>query len=67
MAVTQVEGHGTLPYFFNPLVASCQLMNVSLPGQAPPMAQALEDMRLFSTALADKHSECDCFDGCIVQ
>lgn len=41
----------------NPLLAACQLVNVSEPGHAPPLADAQEDMRLLHHALADKHSE----------
>lgn len=41
----------------NPLLAACQLVNVALPGAEPPLAQAQEDMRLFSPALVDQHGE----------
>eukprot|EP00775_Hariotina_reticulata_P003808 gene3808-4065_t len=54
---TQVDAYATLPYFMNPLLAACQLVNVSRPGSAPPMAAAQEDMRLFSPALADKNNQ----------
>lgn len=54
---TQVDAYATLPYFMNPLLAACQLVNVSAPGSAPAMVDAQEDMRLFSPALADKNSE----------
>lgn len=53
----QVDAYAPLPYFMNPLLAACQLVNVAKPGQAPPLAEAQEDMRLFSPELADKHSE----------
>jgi len=55
---TQVDAYATLPYFMNPLLAACQLVNVSRQGSAPPIAAALEDVRLLSPALADKNSEC---------
>jgi hypothetical protein len=50
----QVDAYAELPYFMNPLLAACQLVNVSLPGAEPPLAEAQEDMRLFTSALQDK-------------
>jgi hypothetical protein len=59
-AAAQVDAYAELPYFMNPLLAACQLVNVSLPGSEPPLAAAQEDMRLFSPALCDKNGECCC-------
>jgi hypothetical protein len=56
-AAVQVDAYAALPYFMNPLLAACQLVNVSRPGSEPQLAEAQEDMRLFSPALADKNSE----------
>jgi hypothetical protein len=53
----QVDAYAALPYFMNPLLAACQLVNVAVPGSEPKLAEAKEDMRLFSPALADKNSE----------
>uniref|UniRef100_A0A383W2N9 Domain of unknown function at the cortex 1 domain-containing protein n=1 Tax=Tetradesmus obliquus TaxID=3088 RepID=A0A383W2N9_TETOB len=53
---TQVDAYAALPYFMNPLLAACQLVNVSKPGSEPQLAEAQEDMRLLSPALADKHN-----------
>jgi hypothetical protein len=53
----QVDAYAALPYFMNPLLAACQLVNVSEPGSEPQLAEAQEDMRLLSPALADKNSE----------
>lgn len=53
----QVDAYAELPYFMNPLLAACQMVNVAQPGCEPPLAQAQEDMRLFSPALADKQGE----------
>jgi hypothetical protein len=44
----------------NPLLAACQMVNVAQPGSEPPLDQAQEDMRLFSTALADKNGGWRC-------
>lgn len=55
--VLQVDAYAELPYFMNPLLAACQLVNVSQPGAEPRLAEAQEDMRLFSPALADKSGE----------
>lgn len=41
----------------NPVLAACQLVNVSEPGCEPPLTEATEDMRLFSPELADKKGE----------
>jgi hypothetical protein len=52
--------------FLNPVLASCQLVNVSRPGEEPDMWEAEEDMRLLSDALADKNGEtvaCGCKSG----
>lgn len=54
---TQVDIKAALPYFMNPVLAACQLVNVSEPGKEPPLAEATEDMRLFSPELADKKGE----------
>jgi Protein of unknown function (DUF1769) len=51
----QVDAYAPLPYFMNPLLAACQLVHVASPGNEPPLADATEDMRLFSPSLADKH------------
>lgn len=54
---TQVDIYAKLPYFMNPVLAACQLVNVSEPGQEPQLTEATEDMRLFSSELADKKGE----------
>jgi hypothetical protein len=54
---TQVDIYAKLPYFMNPVLAACQLVNVSQPGSEPQLTQAQEDMRLFAPALADKQGE----------
>jgi hypothetical protein len=51
---TQVDIYAKLPYFMNPVLACCQLVNVSQPGSEPELTEAQEDMRLFAPALADK-------------
>jgi hypothetical protein len=53
----QVDAYAELPYFMNPVLAACQMVNVAKPGSAPALADAKEDMTLFSPALADKHGE----------
>jgi hypothetical protein len=58
----QVDAYAELPYFMNPLLAACQMVNVAQPGSEPPLHQAQEDMRLFSAALADKNGGWRC--GC---
>eukprot|EP00882_Tetradesmus_deserticola_P002696 GHRQ01002867.1.p1 GENE.GHRQ01002867.1~~GHRQ01002867.1.p1 ORF type:complete len:384 (+),score=150.50 GHRQ01002867.1:204-1355(+) len=47
--------NGQVAGFLNPVLASCQLANVSLPGQEPGLWEAQEDVRLLSNALQDKH------------
>jgi hypothetical protein len=56
-AVLQVDVTAELPYFMNPVLAACQMVNVSKAGSAPGLAEVQEDMTLFSPALADKNSE----------
>lgn len=51
---TQVDITAKLPYFMNPMLAACQLVNVAQPGSEPPLAEAQEDMRLFAPALSDR-------------
>eukprot|EP00775_Hariotina_reticulata_P003271 gene3271-3548_t len=50
----QVEIYALLPYFMSPLLAACQLVNVSQPGEQPALMEAQEDMRLFAPELVDK-------------
>lgn len=59
-ASAQVDIWAMLPYFMSPVLAACQMVNVSKPGQEPSLAEATEDMRLFSPDLADKHGEHVC-------
>uniref|UniRef100_A0A383VSP2 Domain of unknown function at the cortex 1 domain-containing protein n=1 Tax=Tetradesmus obliquus TaxID=3088 RepID=A0A383VSP2_TETOB len=54
---TQVDVAAELPYFMNPVLAACQMVNVSRAGSAPGLAEAQEDMSLFSPALADKNGK----------
>uniref|UniRef100_A0A383VT33 Domain of unknown function at the cortex 1 domain-containing protein n=1 Tax=Tetradesmus obliquus TaxID=3088 RepID=A0A383VT33_TETOB len=54
---TQVDAYAELPYFMNPVLAACQMVNVSRAGSAPGLAEAQEDMSLFSPALADKNGK----------
>lgn len=54
---TQVDIYAKLPYFMNPVLAACQLVNVSEPGKEPEMTEATEDMRLFNDELVDKKGE----------
>lgn len=54
---TQVDIYAKLPYFMNPVLAACQLVNVAQPGSEPQLTEAQEDMRLFAPALADKQGE----------
>lgn len=54
---TQVDITAQLPYFMNPVLAACQMVNVSLPGSEPTLADAQEDMRLFAPELCDKQGE----------
>jgi hypothetical protein len=48
---TQVDVHAPLPFFMNPILAACQLINVSKDGEAPDVWDAKEDMRLFEPSL----------------
>lgn len=57
---TQVDIYAKLPYFMNPVLAACQLVNVSQPGSEPQLTEAQEDMRLFAPALTDKQGELKC-------
>eukprot|EP00775_Hariotina_reticulata_P007980 gene7980-8178_t len=41
--------------FLNPVLASCQLVNVSRPGEEPELWGATEDMRLLHDELTDKN------------
>ncbi|KAI8468504.1 MAG: hypothetical protein J3K34DRAFT_522883 [Monoraphidium minutum] len=51
-----VDVYAKLPYFMNPVLAACQLVNVSRDEDAPAdMWAAQEDMRLFCGDVADKH------------
>lgn len=54
---TQVDIYAKLPYFMNPVLAACQLVNVARPGDEPLLTEAQEDMRLFAPALADKQGK----------
>jgi hypothetical protein len=47
--------NGQIAGFLNPVLASCQLVNVSRPGEEPDAWEAQEDMRLLSTELSDKN------------
>lgn len=48
-----VDVHCEHPYFLNPLLAACQLVNVARPGEAPSdLYAAEEDCRLLHPALA---------------
>jgi hypothetical protein len=51
---TQVDIYAKLPYFMNPVLAACQIVNVARPGSEPSLTEAGEDMRLFAPELADK-------------
>lgn len=53
----QVDIHAELPYFMNPVLAACQMVNVSEPGKEPGLWEAKEDMRVWSPELADKNGE----------
>jgi hypothetical protein len=50
--------NGQIAGFLNPVLASCQLVNVSRPGEEPGVWEAQEDMRLLSEELTDKNGEC---------
>jgi hypothetical protein len=49
--------NGQIAGFLNPVLASCQLVNVSRPGEEPEAWDAQEDMRLLSTELSDKNGD----------
>lgn len=49
--------NGQIAGFLNPVLASCQLVNVARPGEEPGVWDAQEDMRLLSDELADKNGE----------
>jgi hypothetical protein len=52
-ATTRVDGYGVRPYFFNPVLAACQLVHVAADeASAPALWDAEEDMRLFAPELA---------------
>lgn len=51
---TQVDVSAPLPYFMNPVLAACQLVNIAKDGEQPDIWSAQEDMRLFSPELADR-------------
>jgi len=48
-----VQSHGDHPYFLNPVMASCQLVNVSREGEEPGLWDASEDCRLLSEHFMD--------------
>ncbi|KAI8472123.1 MAG: hypothetical protein J3K34DRAFT_217390, partial [Monoraphidium minutum] len=53
-----VDIYGRLPYFMNPVLAACQLVNVSRDEDAPKdMWAAQEDLRMFAPELVDKHGK----------
>eukprot|EP00877_Chromochloris_zofingiensis_P008386 jgi/Chrzof1/3800/Cz13g09090.t1 len=54
-STTKVSTSSSSPSFMNPVLAACQLVNVAAEGEQPDMWAATEDMRLFSTELADKN------------
>lgn len=50
-----VDVHTRLPYFMNPVLAACQMVNISRDDDVPEdIWAAQEDMRLFSDELSDK-------------
>lgn len=49
-----VDAHGDRPYFLNPVVAACQIVNVAKAGEEPDLMSAQDDCRLWSPDLADK-------------
>ncbi|KIZ05346.1 hypothetical protein MNEG_2608 [Monoraphidium neglectum] len=51
---TIVDAHCEQPYFLNPVLAACQLVNVAKEGEQPDIWDAPEDCRLLSSKLADK-------------
>jgi hypothetical protein len=44
----------------NPVLAACQLVNVSKEGEQPVLKDAQEDLRLFSSDLVDKKGPSIC-------
>jgi hypothetical protein len=51
-ASTHVDARGKLPYFMNPVLAACQLANVSRAGEEPQDPwEAQEDLRLWAPEL----------------
>ncbi len=48
---------GKRPHFYNPLLATCQLLNVSREGEEPELMSAQEDARLFEPSLVDTNGE----------
>eukprot|EP00879_Flechtneria_rotunda_P000886 GHRR01001013.1.p1 GENE.GHRR01001013.1~~GHRR01001013.1.p1 ORF type:complete len:385 (+),score=83.84 GHRR01001013.1:3271-4425(+) len=55
--VSSTTANGEMCGFLNPVLASCQLVNVSLPGQEPDIMEAHEDARLLHPDLADKNGQ----------
>jgi hypothetical protein len=45
-STTRVSARSEPRYFMNPVLAACQLVNVSRPGEEPGMWDAKEDVRL---------------------
>ncbi|KAF8065930.1 hypothetical protein HT031_002991 [Scenedesmus sp. PABB004] len=45
------------PYFHSPLITASQVVNVALPGAAPPLMEAREDVSLVVEALAGRPGE----------
>ncbi|KAI8475377.1 MAG: hypothetical protein J3K34DRAFT_404728 [Monoraphidium minutum] len=56
-STTRVEVDGTPRYFMNPVLAACQLVNVSLPGQEPGLHDAKEDCRIMLPRAVDSQSK----------
>jgi hypothetical protein len=56
-STVKVDARCDNPYFFNPILACHQLINVSKPGEEPDMWEAQEDMRLMSPKLVGKDGE----------
>ncbi|GBF92362.1 hypothetical protein Rsub_05564 [Raphidocelis subcapitata] len=54
-STTRVEVEGTPRYFMNPVLAACQLINVSRPGEEPTLEDAKEDVRLMLPKAVDSH------------
>lgn len=57
--------NGQIAGFLNPVLASCQLVNVARPGEEPSVWDAQEDMRLLSDELSDKNGEGPCSALCV--